>query len=57
MCDGKHDGHAEKGDQPKHGRRHLETMFLFVVQKHGSSRKVSEEAARALKEYMTEHED
>ena len=31
--------------------------LLFVVQKHGSSRKVSEKVTRVLKEYVTEHED
>jgi hypothetical protein len=31
--------------------------LLFVIQKHGSSRRVSEETARALKEYMKKHGD
>jgi hypothetical protein len=31
--------------------------LLFVIQKHGTSRRVSEETARALKEYMKEHGD
>jgi hypothetical protein len=32
-------------------------LLLFVTQKHGSSWGVSEETARAIKEYMTEHGD
>jgi hypothetical protein len=31
--------------------------LLFVIQKHGSSRRVSEETARAVKEYMKKHGD
>lgn len=31
--------------------------LIFVIQKHGSSRKVSEETARAVKEYMKKHGD
>jgi hypothetical protein len=31
--------------------------LLFVIQKHGSSRRVSEETTRAIKEYMKKHGD
>jgi hypothetical protein len=31
--------------------------LLFVVQKYGSSRRVSEETGRAIKEYMKKHGD
>jgi hypothetical protein len=31
--------------------------LLFVIQKHGSSRRVSEETARAIKEYAEKHGD
>jgi hypothetical protein len=53
VYDGKHDGHAEKGDQPRNRRRTWKHWLLFVLEKHGSSRKVSEETARVPKEYMT----
>jgi hypothetical protein len=37
--------------------RHWKQWLLFVIQKHGSSRRVSQETARAIKEYMKKHGD